>query len=254
MKRGIFYIDGLNLENTLRKAFPKQRWLDVRALLALRFPDIEPVKIWYFSSPFKGNIERTREQRIYWDALESDPTVEIVEGRHEKQKKKAPEHLPQACCAIHKTSPGSSCCGRQHMVEFRQLVEKQSDVNLATRLLVDALALPVLDALGEPRPFDVAVVVSRDSDLKGAIYSARTVGQVEMAVLNVGRQIKEMAEASDHNLICAATPELQACQFPTTLRGRRGQVVVMPNGWNTLPDLSAWAERASWPVVAARAY
>jgi uncharacterized LabA/DUF88 family protein len=77
-------------------------------------------------------------QSIYWRALRTIPSLEIIEGHFKVRKTWARSANPPP-----------------DMVEIIRAEEKGSDVNLASHLLVDAMA----------GSYDVALVISGDSDL-----------------------------------------------------------------------------------------
>lgn len=98
--------------------------------------------------------------------------------------------------------------------------EKGSDVNLASYLLVDAFA----------QEYDIAVVVSNDSDLLTPISLVRSVLGRKVALLNPRpRTAKDLQGVADIYRDVRLGP-LQACQFPPTLRDANG-TITKPATW-----------------------
>ena len=96
------------------------------------------------------------------------------------------------------------------------LVEKGSDVNLATRLLVD----------GFNKEYEQAVVVSNDADFAGAMRYVKNDLGLHVTLVNPDRKIP-----SPRDLANAATyvkrlwvSHLRQSQFPDTLRDAVGVI------------------------------
>lgn len=119
------------------------------------------------------------------------------------------------------------------MVEIIRAEEKGSDVNLASHLLVDALA----------GSFDVALVISGDSDLVTSIGMLTRKFSRPVGVINPQRlsgpdrrrlrgssQLKQVASYYRGGLTWS---QLQRAQMPTVLRDNHG-VISPPDGW-TIP-------------------
>ncbi len=153
--RAIAYIDGFNLYYGMReKGLRRFYWLDMAALAGkfLRNSAVL-VETKYFTSRIDGahpsdpphvatkkNASRLR-QTVYLDALATLPSLKIIEGQFLTS--------PAICKA----------CGHT----YRSPKEKMTDVNIATELLMDAFY----------DRFDVAYVISGDSDLAPPIQAVR---------------------------------------------------------------------------------
>lgn len=134
------YVDGFNLYYGALKDVPL-RWLDPLALAAQVFPAFECVGCKYFSAKVSaqaGTPEQAARQALYWRALRTIPTLEIIEGNFKVRRTWARVAYPPP-----------------DMIEIVRAEEKGSDVNLASHLLFDALAGLV----------GVSLVISGDSDL-----------------------------------------------------------------------------------------
>lgn len=144
MSRVISYIDGFNLYFGLRsKGWRKYYWLDlVSASSALLKPYQRLDHCHYFTARIGGNGTQSNHRQSLWlDALATRPMLTTHFGHY----------LPkQQTC---------KSCGATWTIHE----EKMTDVNIASQLLVDAH-----DDL-----FDVALVISGDSDLTTPIKLVR---------------------------------------------------------------------------------
>jgi len=140
MSRLVVYVDGFNFYYGAVKHTP-YKWLNFNELFKIVFPRDELVLVRYFTAKVKDNPlspgQRER-QAAYLKALNTLPNFEIHEGYFLSHAVTMPKAPPET--------------GFARVLKFE---EKGSDVNLATFLMLDAI---------ENR-FDVAAVVSHDSDL-----------------------------------------------------------------------------------------
>lgn len=157
-KRAIVYVDGFNLYYGCLKGTP-YKWLDLVRLSELMLPDQHVVHVKYFTAIVddpKGSVR----QQLYINALESRGQLSTYRGHFLSHPKPRPRKKP---CAQ---------CGEKY-AEVIITEEKGTDVNLATHLVYDAC----VDA------FDVAAIISNDSDLATPIEFAsnkcgKTIGVV----------------------------------------------------------------------------
>ena len=143
MKTNI-YIDGLNLYYRAVQG-TSYKWLNIVKLFQERYPQNTIQKIKYFTSIVKSRSDdpgKPVRQQIYLRALRTFSQIEIIEGKFQTNKVRMPLASPP-----HNT------------VEVLRTEEKSSDVNLAVHLLNDAYK----------KDYEVAIVVSNDSDLAEAI-------------------------------------------------------------------------------------
>lgn len=158
-KRAIVYVDGFNLYYGSLKG-TKYRWLDLVRLAELMLPDHTIVEVKYFTAIVDSPQGSVRQQ-VYISALEARGRVSTYRGHflsHVKRK------LRKSGCVE---------CG-EIRTEVVVTEEKGTDVNLATHLVYDACT----DA------FDVAAVVSNDSDLVMPVVFAREKCGKTVGVLN----------------------------------------------------------------------
>ena len=159
------YIDGFNLYNGALKGTP-YKWLDLLRLAQnLRPTDsISMVKLFTAKVDARPNDpDQPLRQILYWRALRTLPTVEIIEGHFLTKR----AHLPEVSSLDTITAlqqAGANTRGmRPAMAHIYRSEEKGTDVNLAVHLVHDA-------HLGQ---YDAAIVVSNDSDLVEAIRIVR---------------------------------------------------------------------------------
>jgi uncharacterized LabA/DUF88 family protein len=172
-RRAIVYVDGFNLYYGSLKNTP-YRWLDLLRLCELMLPEEELLEVKYFTA-IVDSPEGSARQQIYIGALESRGRVSTYRGHflsHVKRKRRA-----DPCVQ----------CGERH-VAVVVTEEKGTDVNLATHLVYDACT----DA------FDVAAVISNDSDLVTPIRFAREKCGKVVGVINPQRHpARALMETAD---------------------------------------------------------
>jgi len=153
------YIDGFNFYYGCMK-FSPWKWLDIGAFLRLKLPKNRIDSIKYFTARIvpRSDPSQAVRQQTYLRALATLPEVEIIYGHFLA----SPKTLPVAS-----TVPGHPGfqAGPIQYVEVMNTEEKGSDVNLATHLLVD----------GWQGKYDVAIVISNDSDLAYPVRVVRTI-------------------------------------------------------------------------------
>ncbi len=144
----IGYIDGLNFyEASKDKRWYPAGWCNWSETVAAYCPGAE-VAVRYFTSLYVGgNRERVERQKLHLRAMKEVARAEIIYGSVRERSIRQPECRSESRCQ----------CGCN-----KRLVEKMTDVNIAIRLLEDAI-----DGL-----FDRAYVVSADVDLVPAIHAA----------------------------------------------------------------------------------
>ena len=155
--RTAVYVDGFNLYYRALKG-TRYRWLDLLALSRQMIqPENRVVFIKYFTARVKPNAYKPDQhvrQDAYLRAIRAHiPCLEVLEGQFYQHKVRMPLAHPAA------TGPRT--------VEVIKSEEKGSDVNIAVHLLNDAWS----------NLFDVALVISNDSDLAEAVRLARDRGK-----------------------------------------------------------------------------
>jgi NYN domain len=169
-RRTIVYVDGFNLYYGALRPKPQRpkgyRWLDLGALCTRVLPGDHIVGIKYFtalvhSAPWKpGQQKQSVAQLTYLRALGTIPHLTIHLGHFLSH--------PVDRRLVSPPRRGSP---------FREVwhtEEKGSDVNLASHLLID----------GFRARYDLAVVISNDSDLKEPVHFVRHELKAPVGVLN----------------------------------------------------------------------
>ena len=204
------YIDGFNLYYRALKDTPF-RWLDPRKLAETMFPHDAINRISYFTARLDtrpGNPSQRQRQQVYLRALTTLPGFDAYYGVFRSGVKRRPLAEPVP--------------GLPASVLIRDSEEKGSDVNLATRLLVD----------GFNREYEQAVVVSNDADFTGAMRYVRDDLRLRVTLVN-----PDPKNASPRELADAATyvkrlwkSHLRRSLLPEALRDEVG-VITKPTGW-----------------------
>lgn len=146
-QRTFVYVDGFNLFYRCLKGTP-YKWLDLLKLFrSVLRPTNDIVRIRYFTADVSGKRDPAKplHQQAYMRALSTVPQVSIHKGRFQFSTKWATVANPPA--DFIKPVPVG--------VFVEKAEEKGSDVNLGAYLVRDAFR----------NEFDVAVVVSNDTDL-----------------------------------------------------------------------------------------
>ena len=204
------YIDGFNLYYRALKDTPF-RWLDLRKLGEALFPEDSIHRVCYFTARLDArpsNPNQPRRQLIYLRALATLPGLHSYYGVFRSGVKRRPLAEPMPGLPAH--------------VLVRDSEEKGSDVNLATRLLVD----------GFNGDYEQAVVVSNDADFAGAMRYVRDDLGLHVALVN-----PDPRNASPRELADGATyvkrlwkSHLRRSQLPDTLTDEIGPIT-KPAGW-----------------------
>ena len=157
------YIDGFNLYYGMKQKMRQTRrwkgvrWLDLHAFSKsfLRRDDYLD-GTFYFTARVSGG-DTAQRQDTYWQALDTLPDVELIEGRFALREKRGKLTTPP-----------------YRIVTVEAYEEKRSDVNLAARLVFD----------GCQGLYQKAIVISNDSDLTEPVRLVTQVMGKEVLVFN----------------------------------------------------------------------
>jgi len=212
--RTIIYIDAFNLYYRRLKGTP-YRWLNIEAMCHRLLPDNQIDRVNYYTARIT-DADRFSRQDVYLRALATLPSVSITYGRYLQHVVKRPLANP---------SPGSP-----RYVDVIDNEEKGSDVNLATHLVLD----------GARGVFDVAVVISNDSDLQEPVRVVRrelgkTVGIISPQDGNNPINPQLRAHASFVKRIRDWV--LQQSLFPEVMSDKGGVFYCPPKWKSTLPPV-----------------
>jgi uncharacterized LabA/DUF88 family protein len=178
--------------------------LDVRKMCELLLPDLTVETIKYFTARVSGRMadpgQPTRQQ-IYLRALRTLPGVEIILGSFLAHDVMMP---------LANALPGGA--------KFALVVkteEKGSDVNMASHMIHDA----------HKKSFEVAVLVSNDSDLLAPVRIVRHEMGIPVGILNPHRYTPSrtlMPYATFVKKIREGV--LEASQLPLRLKDEKGEI------------------------------
>lgn len=147
-KRCTIYIDAFNWYYGIFIHRPEWKWLNIQSLFEALRPDDDVIWIGFFTAivhPHRRQSEKRDRQKRYLSALKGQPKVEIILGKYQERTV---------------TCQAGDCVRR---LEYQVGEEKKTDVNIAVRLMDDALC----------QRTDSMVIVSGDSDLEPAVEWVR---------------------------------------------------------------------------------
>ena len=201
--RAFVYVDVFNFYYCAVKGTP-YKWLNYLSLASRAFPKDEIAGVRYFTArltPYPDDPLQPQRQETYLRALKTIPSLTIHEGRYLRHKARMrlvnpPKVGPQTC-------------------EVWKTEEKGSDVNLASYLLLDGIR----------GKYELAIVLTNDSDLVEPVRMVRDELGLKVAVLNPQRDKKKtswsLKQVSTFYLRVRESA-LATCQFPDELRDDQG--------------------------------
>jgi uncharacterized LabA/DUF88 family protein len=222
--RANVYFDGFNFyyscfRNRNRPQWRAYKWLDLHAFITKVFPAYSIGRIRYFTAPVRpdpDDPDQAVRQQIYFRALQTLPGVTLHMGRfalRAKYRRLAdPRSFEPPFTPLY-ASPMQS-------VGIIQEEEKGSDVNLASYLLLDAFR----------DEYDIAIVVSNDSDLAEPIRLVRSELGRRIALLNPRKNTAAGLQGlADIQRVVRFGP-IKSSQFAEVLRDDSGEFR-RPDGW-----------------------
>ncbi len=202
------YVDGFNLYYGAVKDTP-YKWLDLGKLCQLLLPRHKVNRIRYFTAritPRPNDPQQLQRQQTYIRALETIPNLSVHYGSFLSNKKRLPLANPPP--------------NGPRTVEVLVTQEKGSDVNLATYLIVEGIT----------KDYDVAVIVSNDSDLALPASFVRHQLGLSIGILNPHRKpSRELYKVANFYKPIRKSV-LRASQFPPTLTDAHG-TITKPATW-----------------------
>lgn len=204
MARVIAYIDGFNLYFGLKASgFKRYYWLDVVALAkALLKPDQTLVAVHYFTTRIRDNGKNFADRKRQGDYIEA--------LQHHGARQQLGHYLEKTrqCRACGNTWPDYE--------------EKMTDVNIAVQLVADAYE----------DVFDVALLVSGDSDLTTPIRHVRSrfPGKRVIVAFPPSRHSAALTRAASGHLTIGED-KLRSGQLPEQITLSTGYVLTRPATW-----------------------
>lgn len=203
MERVITYFDGFNLYHGLRSKYGRKFiWLDIEKLSQELLQDGQKLgKVKYFTAMIRNNPQKEIRQKTYISALSTLPKVEIYYGKYLNNKHTCPK------------------CGYVENIPS----EKMTDVNIATHLMTDAFT----------DQFDIAIIITADSDLSGPIKMVKELFPIKKIVIDfppdrVSFDLKRFSTAYTH----IGRRKLEVCQLPDEITLIDGTKIHKPKSWN----------------------
>ena len=214
-QRTIVYVDGFNLYYGALKDKAGCRWLNIEEMVKSILPskptpinDIVAVK--YFTAKISSRANHPNQvnhQNIYLKALKTIPNLEVVLGRYDT-------HIVRSKLAAPIVGVGS-------YVDVYKTEEKGSDVNLATHLLHDA----------HTSAFDVAIVITNDSDLALPIEFVVSKLNKKVGVISpYPKASMHLCKVSSFTRVIRRS-NITSSQFADQITDSDGTVLVKPTGW-----------------------
>jgi hypothetical protein len=212
------YVDGFNLYySALRRRFPDCKWLDVRALAEMMFPNDEIERVLYFSARVIARPDDPQEatrQQMYFRALEArDVEIFLGQFRSGTRWMRRSEPCPR----------GVDCPVSAENIRVLSTEEKGSDVNLASHLLIDAFQ----------HDCEMAIVLTNDTDLVEPIRLARDDLGLHPALLSPSDSPARSLRGTVEVVKKLRHGPLQASQLPDLLRDDRGEIH-RPRAWRNI--------------------
>jgi len=220
-KKAYIYIDGFNLFYACLKK-TNYKWLDLNKLMSFYFPKYKIEKIKYFTAVVnarKNDLNKPSRQMTYLRALKTLSNLEIIFGTFLESEVKVfvpnknKENIRQmAGVELSKNRIMLPLLGNNYFF-IRKTEEKGSDVNIASHLIIDTYE----------DKFDVAIVVSNDSDLADAIKILNNKNNKTIRLLNPYQKTNsKLLEAVAGNIKIIRKSALEASQFPEVLNDING--------------------------------
>jgi hypothetical protein len=218
------YFDGFNFyygcfKNPQRMDWKPFKWLNLAEFVAKIFPHYHVNRIRYFTALVKSDLhdpDQPVRQQAYLRALRTLPNLTVHEGRFFRSAKKRYEADPSSFIRPYIPIAADPI----NMVGIIEEEEKGSDVNLASYLLVDGFA-------GE---YDIAIVVSNDSDLAEPIRLVRSILGRQVILLNPRKKTaNDLQGIADQYRVIRLGP-IQSSQFPDELEDAAGKIT-KPATW-----------------------
>ncbi|MFZ3278321.1 MAG: NYN domain-containing protein [Candidatus Sulfotelmatobacter sp.] len=193
------YVDGFNLYYGAVKGSP-YKWLDLGALCHRMLPNDTIQSIEYFTAIVSArpyDLDLPVRQQIYLRALKTVGNLKIVSG-----------HFLTHSCRMVLTGSNPP-----QKVWVDKTEEKGSDVNIASHLLRD----------GYKGAFEVAVLVTNDSDLLEPVRILRRELNLSVGILNPHQHHSVGLKGEATFMKRIRQSDVAACQFPNPITDAVGQ-------------------------------
>lgn len=211
------YIDGFNLYHGALKG-TLHKWLNPDMLCKALFPTLNFILIRYFTAivkPYPHDSQAPFRQQIYLKALKTINNIDVCDKGYYELRKGIYPQFPLVYLNHSKPSL---------VVQISKAIEKGTDVNIASFLLLDTFQ----------NKFDEAVIISNDADLITPIEMVVTKFNKKVHVVNPHRTKvpngKLISVASSYQM--PITPAiLSSCQLPPQVSSTTGAILGKPPTW-----------------------
>ena len=208
IERVIAYVDGYNLYFGLLDAgLRNSRWLDLHGVCqSLLKPGQRLELVRYFTTSVRGDPDKAKRQATFIDALRATGQIEIDFGRF--------------------LSKRMTC--KQCKTQWSKREEKRTDVNIAVRLLNDAY----------DDCFDVAIIMSGDSDLVPIVEAVRERFAEKSVIVAFPpkRRSNDLAESA-HATFQISRAAIRSNRLPDPVVTQDGAELRAPFGWLPIPTV-----------------
>lgn len=217
----IVYVDGFNLYYRMLKNRPSMKWVNqLKLAQSVLRPDHEIVRLNYYIARVSERAhdpQAPARQAVYLNALGTVPEIVVHEGSFMVSEPWMPLAVPPQS----KPDGYDWTMPPPAVVKVVKSEEKGSDVNLAAHLVRDAFT----------DRFDVAVVVTNDSDL---------VEPIRIVVQEAGKRVGLLVPVKYPNqslmnvssfYLHIRTGHLRQSQFPDTVVLADGRTITRPASW-----------------------
>jgi len=211
-QRVIAYIDGFNLFYSSLKG-TRYKWLDLWSMCqSLLLPSQELIAVKYFTAQIgaeHSSPDRPFRQKIYLEALRTNPKIEVKLGYFSTHRVK----MPMA---------DDFEAGKITLVEVIKTEEKGTDVNLAVQMAVDAVR----------DEFDYAMLFSNDSDMAYAVQIAAKECKKRVGLYIARKAVSFKVLRENVSYIRSITPTILAShQLPDVVKGAYDRIIRKPAEW-----------------------
>jgi len=218
--RANVYIDGFNLYmGALSKT--SYKWLDLERWAKTLMPSYEVGRVVYCTArliPDARDVNIHVRQDMYLRAIKTLPTVQIYEGKFTVQDIRMWRRPEIGCQWCDHLTPVCKCCGGNTIPVIKR-EEKGSDVQLAIQLIND----------GYKQDYDVALVVSNDSDIQPAVDLVRRELGRKVIVADPRNNKHPSLLGDERRRVRPQT--LGNNQLPATLLDLNGNTITKPISW-----------------------
>jgi len=234
-KNACVYIDGFNLFYGILKS-SRYKWLNLEDLCKFYFPKYNITKIKYFTALVKerkDDKESPINQQIYLRALHTLPNFEKILGSFQENIVRRPlvsenkkgirqKILVSFFELFDKKMPlaDDKKYDKPQYALIKKTEEKGSDVNLGIHLVNDA----------HNNKFDVAIVISNDSDLAGGLRIVKNELKKQVEILNPYPKTNKKLQKASSNIKYILKEKLPNFQFPDNLTDKIGNFH-KPKNW-----------------------